>query len=189
MYCVQIVLFKEAVTMNYRAFIEEDEAAFFEVTYYHKPQRWIDNAISIDNPIRDVQNWSSEIKYLNHSNDSISDEINNIPNNTGGIYMFFIKGINLPFIENYIIYIGRSRFTENQNIRKRAKEYFTDKKRPMIIKMFKHWKNHLYYRYYQDTDNRRISDNEIQLIRAILPPLNEVIPERLDVQQTQPAFG
>lgn len=41
----------------------------------------------------------------------------------GGIYMFYIKGICLQFIEDYIVYIGRYKSTDNQNIRKRAKEY------------------------------------------------------------------
>lgn len=187
MCCVQIVLYKKVVAMNYRAFIEEDEAALFEVTYYHKPQRWLDNAINANNPIIDIQNWSQEIKYIDSLNSSISQAINDIPNDTGGIYMFFIKGINLPFIENYIVYIGRCKYTQTQNIRKRAREYFSDE-RPMIKRMFKHWKNHLYYRYYPDTDNQRIDNNEIQLIRAILPPLNEAIPDKLEIRQTVPAF-
>lgn len=174
--------------MNYRAFVVEDKAALFEVVYYHKPQRWLDNAVCINNPIMDMQNWSPEIKYLNSLNNDISDEIKSIPRDTGGIYMFFIKGICLPFIENYIIYIGRCQFTQAQNIRKRAKEYFSDD-RTMIKSMFENWKNHLYYRYYPDTDNQRIHDNEIQLIRAILPPLNEVIPDKLEVQPTIPAFN
>jgi hypothetical protein len=174
--------------MNYRAFIEEDEAALFEVPYYHKPQRWLDNAVNANNPIMDIQNWSQEIKYIDAQNDGISQDIKNIPNNTGGIYIFFIKGITLPFIENYILYIGRCKFTQNQNIRKRAKEYFSDE-RTMIKRMFKHWKNHLYYRYYPDTDSQRIAENEIRLIRTILPPLNEAIPDRLEIQQTVPAFS
>jgi hypothetical protein len=173
--------------MNYRAFVIEDKAVLFEVKYYHKPQRWIDNAVNTGNPIMDVQNWSPEIKYLNNLNNDISDEIKNIPNNTGDIYMFFIKGMCLPFIENYIVYIGRSRFTQVQNIRKRAKEYFSDD-RTMIKLMFENWKSHLYYRYYPDTDNNRIDTNEVQLIRSILPPLNETIPDRIEIQETIPAF-
>ena len=173
--------------MNYRAFIEEDEAALFEVNYYHKPQRWIENAMNAANPMMDEQNWSQEIKYLNPLNDNISLEINNLPNNIGGVYMFFIKGVNLPFIENYILYIGRALSTDSQNIRKRAKEYFSDD-RTMIKRMFKHWKNYLYYQYFPDTDNEAIKRNEVQLIRAILPPLNERIPDRIEIQATIPAF-
>jgi len=173
--------------MRYRAFVEDEDTPF-RIEYYPNPHRWLNNAISSDNPIMDVQNWSQEIKYLNNSNENISEEINNLPTNTGGIYFFFVKGKNLPFIENYIVYIGRCRFSANQNIRKRAKEYFVDR-RPMIKKMFRHWKNYLYYRFYSDTDNANIDSTEIQLIRAILPPLNEVIPDKIDIQNTIPAFN
>ena len=106
--------------------------------------------------------------------------------------MFYIKGICLPFIENYIIYIGRCKSTHKQNIKKRAKEYYTDDylkgKRQMIRSMFNHWKEYLYYRYYPDVDNERIDQNESILIRAILPPYNEVIPDKIDIQPTIPAF-
>jgi hypothetical protein len=171
----------------YRAFIEENDEKLFEVTYYHKPQRWLDNTVDSTNQIMNVQNWSSEIKYLNNSHDAISDEISNMPNDKGGVYMFYIKGICLPFIENYIVYIGRCKYTDSQNIRKRAKEYFNDD-RPMIKTMFKRWKEHLYYRYYHDTDNNNIDSNEVKLIRTILPPFNEVIPDRIEIQTTIPAF-
>jgi len=181
--------------MNYRAFIEDDDTPF-RIEYYHNPSRWIKNAVATDNPIMDVNKWSQEIKYMNKVNEndfSISDDIRNLPTDTGGIYIFFIKGISLPFIENYIVYIGRCQYTEAQNINKRAKEYFVNDylrgERLMIQKMFKHWKDHLYYRYYPDTDNDNIKRNEAQLIRAILPPLNEVIPDKMDIRETIPAFN
>jgi hypothetical protein len=108
-------------------------------------------------------------------------------NDTGGIYVFYIKGLNLSFIENYILYIGRCQFTETQHIRKRAREYYKDT-RDLIVEMFSRWKEHLYYRYYPDTNNERIKNNEIQLIRAILPQYNEVIPDQVDIQDSVPAF-
>lgn len=174
---------------GYRAFIEEDETNIsFQVYYYHNPKRWNDNLIRINNPIRDINNWSSEIKYLNVLGDDISQEIKTLPSDKGGIYMFFIKGLNLSFVENYILYIGRCKYTNAQNIQKRAKEYFRDN-RPMIKKMFRLWKDHLYYRYCPDVDNSKIDSDEIQLIRALLPPLNETIPDKLEPQETVPAFN
>lgn len=173
---------------GYRAFIAEDSENYsYILTYYHNPNRWRDNVIDIDNPIRNVDNWSGEMKYLNQSNDDLSDEIKKLPTNTGGIYIFYIKGLNLPFIENYILYVGRCQFTATQHIRKRAREYYNDK-RDLIMEMFKRWKEHLYYRYYPDTENERIKLNEIQLIRAILPQYNEVIPDRIDIRKSIPAF-
>ena len=55
--------------------------------------------------------------------------------------------------------------------------------------MFSRWKDYLYYRYYPDTDNDRIKNNEIQLIRAILPQYNEVIPDQIDRCDSIPAFS
>ena len=173
---------------TYRAFLADNEInLLYQITYYHNPQRWTDNILEINNPIRIANNWSDEIKYLNDSNDDISDRINQLPDNTGGIYMFFIKGVNLAFVENYIVYIGRCKYTQHQNIKKRAKEYFSED-RSQIVRLFKHWKQNLYYRYYPETNNELIDNLEIKLIRAILPPMNEKIPDRIEVQETVPAF-
>lgn len=174
---------------GYRAFIADDSEAIYRLEYYHNPQRWNDNVLDHDNPIRNIDLWSSEIKYINDAGDGVSAEISNLPNDVGGIYMFYVKGINLPFIENHILYIGRCKITDHQNIRKRAKEYYRDTARQLIVKMFRLWKDHLYYRYYPDTDNDSIDKNEIQLIRSILPPLNELIPDKIDVRPTVPAFN
>lgn len=171
--------------MHYRAFIEDDDTPF-RIEYFHNPNRWRDNPLGANNPIMDINNWSQEIKYIG-TREGIADEICNLPNNTGGVYMFYIKGLSLPFIENYIVYIGRCRLTDSQNIRKRAREYFSDT-RPLIKKMFRLWRDYLYYRFYPDTDNNRIDTNEVQLIRSILPPLNEAIPDRIEIQETIPAF-
>lgn len=173
---------------GYRAFIADDEEPKYRLEYFHNPQRWYDNLLDENNPIRDINLWSLEIKYINEKGDGVSDEINNLPNDVGGIYMFYIKGINLPFMENHILYIGRCKITDTQNIRKRAKEYYKDCNRPLILKMFRLWKDNLYYRFYADTDNESIVKNEIQLIRSILPPLNESIPDKLDIRPTVPAF-
>lgn len=172
--------------MIVRAFID-DENRLFDITYFHNPSRWLEYTIDQNNPIANEANWSKEMKYLNDTNDDISDEIKNIPNNTGGIYMFFIKGLSLTFIEKYIVYIGRCQYTEDQNIRKRAKEYFKDD-RDFIRSMFNHWKEYVYYRYYPDTDNERIIANEALLLNAIWPPFNPTIPSNIDVQPTINAF-
>lgn len=164
----------------------DDQESLHRLDFYHNPYRWNDNLLDKDNPIRDVANWSNEIKYMD--GDKVSNEIKTLPNNTGGIYMFYIKGLNLTFVENHVMYIGRCWYTNKQNIRKRANEYFREKKREKIKKMFKFWKDHLYYRYYKDTDNDRIDRNEVQIIRAILPPMNEAIPDKLIKLPEVPAF-
>ena len=170
---------------KYRAFIRDDDVnEQYVLTYYHNPNRWNDNLLEQDNPIRNMANWSREIKYLNTQNDDISDDIKSLPKDHGGIYMFYIKGINLPFVENYILYIGRCQYTHAQNINKRAKEYFRDER----IEIKRMWKEFLYYRYYPDTNNELIRANEIKLIRAIAPEYNEEIPDKMDIQNSIPAF-
>ena len=173
--------------MTHEAFIVDCDDSNYRVSYYLTPKRWNDNLIDRSNPIVDENNWCEEIKYLDTDNQDISNEIKNIPNTTGGVYMFFIKGLNLPFIEKHIVYIGRCKYTETQNIRKRAIEYFKDT-RPFIRFMFRKWKDYLYYRYYPDTDNDRIDRNEAMLIRAILPPFNETIPKKIEIRTTVSAF-
>lgn len=188
---VQVVSYKfiSDTMAGYRAFVATDpNNNQYLLTYYHNPDRWRDNMVDINSPIRDINNWSEEIKYLNESNDDLSEEIKNLPSDVGGIYIFYIKGVNIPFFENYILYIGRRQLTEHQHIRKRAKEYYTDS-RDLIVEMFSRWKEYLYYRYYPDIDNEKIKIHEVQLIRAILPQYNEAIPDRIDIQDSVPAFN
>ena len=78
---------------GYRAFLDEDETNDnYDLTYYHNPKRWKDNLLEETNPIRDTNKWSKEIKYLNKDNTDFSDDIKNLPKDTGGIYIFYIKG-------------------------------------------------------------------------------------------------
>ena len=110
--------------MLYRAFVaDDDENLKHEVLYYHNPSRWKDNILPTDDPIKDEKKWSVEFKYLNADNSDISNDIKSLPTDTGGLYIFFLKGINLPFFENHILYIGRCKYTRAQNIRKRARYY------------------------------------------------------------------
>ena len=166
--------------------IENEEDKKFDITYYHNPKHWVDNKVDNDNPITQESNWSEEIKY--NDGDKVSQQIDRLPKDTGGIYMFYLKGINLPFIEKYIVYIGRCHYTKNtQYIRKRAKEYDSEK-RPEIVRMKKHWKDYLYYRYFPETNNDQIDKDEVFLIRAIRPPFNSEIPDKIDVQVSTNAF-
>ncbi len=103
--------------MKYRAYNAFNKDKLLEIVFRPNPIRWNDNFIGENNPIRNVANWSSEIKYLR--NGKISKEIKNIPKDTGGIYMFYLKGINLPFAEYYKAehYIHQAKiFTKEQCI-------------------------------------------------------------------------
>ncbi|MBO7494834.1 MAG: hypothetical protein J6T87_11920 [Bacteroidales bacterium] len=174
--------------MRAKAFLNSnDEDKLYDITYYHNPKHWIENKLGDDNPIADEKKWSKEIKY--YEGDAISDDIKNLPTDKGGVYMFYLKGINLSFFENYIVYIGRCHYSEGtQHIRKRAKEYDSDNSRTEIVRMKKYWKDYLFYRYYPETDNDIIDRDEVTLIRAIRPPFNSEIPDKIEVQTTTNAF-
>lgn len=173
--------------MRRSAFLNSnDDDKLYDIVYYHNPKHWIENKIEDSNPIADEKKWSEEIKY--YDGDEVSNKIKELPVDTGGIYMFYLKGINIPFIEKYIVYIGRCHFNKDkQFIRKRAKEYDSDK-RPEIDRMKKYWKKYLYYRFFPETDNEQIDKDEVSLIRAIRPPFNSEIPDKLEVQPSKKAF-
>lgn len=173
---------------SYRAFVYSDsENLQYAVTSYHNPKRWKQNILPENSPLRDASNWSSEMRYFDFSGQDYSNEIKKLPTTTGGVYIFYLKGINLPFIENYILYVGRCRYTPKRNIRKRAKEYYNDK-RELISFMKRQWRDYLYYRFYPDTNNAQIDKNEELLIKAILPMFNERIPDSIERQITVSAF-
>lgn len=135
--------------------------------------------------------WSDYIKYLNERNE-ISAEIKALPNDYGGIYVFFIQGDNLPFCERYLAYIGRARYTDKENLRRRLMQYLResnrkDGKRPLIKKLFFNWKEHLYIRYYKSKDNSIIDKGESALINAILPPFNTKLTD-YKFKEPQKAF-
>lgn len=177
--------------MNIDAFVNaNDSARIYECTYYHDPTRW--NSIPKDTKeILNSQKWSGYIKYLDPEG-NVSDAIKNLPNNEGGIYIFFIQGPTLPSAEMYIAYIGRALFTDGQNIKKRVSQYNRESKRnnarPKISRLFRHWKDYLYVKYFSTKDNELIQQGESALIKAILPPFNDDIPEKIEFKQARKAF-
>lgn len=88
--------------MYYRAFKAYNKDGEYLIEQYPNLLRWKDNFVGEDNPIRDIAKWPSEIKYM--TDGKISDDIKALPSDKGGIYMFYLKGINLPFSEFYILY-------------------------------------------------------------------------------------
>jgi hypothetical protein len=176
--------------MNRDSFLSKYiHSKIYECTYYLDPNRWR----AIPDSIRDIihkQKWSELIKYLD-SDGNLSEELNELPENEGGIYMFFIQGHTLPEFELYPAYIGRALNTDNQNIQKRIKCYLHESqmnKRPKIVQLFESWKDYLYIRYFHTSDNDLIEMEEKVLIRSILPPFNSEIPDRIDFKEPIKAF-
>ncbi len=171
--------------MDLRAFVASRREKAYQIEYVPNKNRWNEFFVGHDNPICQENNWSEEIKYLD--NGALSDKIKSLPTDKGGIYMFYLKGINLPFAEHYILYIGRAQYTDTESINSRARHYIRDE-RELIKLMFDLWDNQLYYRYYPDTDNETINKNEVLLIRAIVPPFNTIIPNNIQEQPEINAF-
>lgn len=148
-------------------------------------QKWDVNEFDLN-----FENWE-KTKYLNDSNDDLHNNLNNIPNNKGGLYMFYINCKTIVGITEMPLYIGRAQFTDNQNLRKRVKEYFqkynrTDE-RPKITKMFNYWADDLYLAYYILDENEDVINIEKKLINSLLLPMNDEIPDQ-EIRQAVKAF-
>lgn len=126
-------------------------------------------------------NWQ-KTKYLNADGDDFDVEINNIPNDSGGLYLFYVKCEIISGITEYPLYVGRAQLTDGQNLRKRVKEYFQhfskNNERPKITKMFMYWAKDLYLAYHVLNDNADIISLEKQLINCLLLPMNDEIPDK-----------
>lgn len=144
----------------------------------HQPM-W--SKYSFDDVDFNIENWTT-IKYLNNEGDSLNSDINDIPNNLGGIYMFSIRCPIIYNITDFPVYIGRALLTEHQNLRKRCKEYYTkwsnSTERPKISKMMELWGGDLHLSYLTFSNNESIKEYEKQLINSLLLPFNEKIPDK-----------
>lgn len=138
-----------------------------------------------------LSEWKT-FKYLNETADDFTEDINLLPNDAGGLYMFHIRCPIIPGMTEFPVYIGRAQLTEGQNLRKRCKEYFQkyarNNERPKITRMFEYWKDHLYLSFKQVGDNPNIVDYEKRLINTLLLPFNDSIPD-VEIKQAIQAFN
>lgn len=131
--------------------------------------------------ILDFPSWKS-IKYLNENGTNLNSAISKIPDNQGGLYLFFVPCPVLPGLTEFPLYIGRAQLTENQNLRKRVKEYFQhymrDDERPKIYRMLKLWGPELMVAYHEFEENSDTIDLEKRIINSTLFPMNDQIPDK-----------
>lgn len=136
------------------------------------------------------QNWKT-IKYLDASGSDFHPDIETVPADTGGLYLFSIVCPVIKGVTEYPAYIGRAQMTEGQNLRKRCREYFTkfsrEDERPLITKLFKYWAANLYFSYLALQENATIIDYEKRLINSLLLPFNTEIPEK-EIRDAVSAF-
>lgn len=122
----------------------------------------------------DELTWN-EVKFLNDDGSALHTDMGNIPNDTGGIYMFQVKSDILPHQVRYPLYIGRARYNgSSYSLRSRCRSYISDD-RLSIQKMIKYWGPHLYISYTTLGSNEEIEDIESWLIGTIIPTFNAKI--------------
>lgn len=159
-----------------------------KIQYTLYPPLWSRHDFSAIN--LDFSTWTT-IKYLNTHATDFHPDISNVPNTTGGLYLFTIKCPIITGITQYPVYIGRAQFSSSQNLRKRCREYFTkyasSNERPKITKMFRFWGEYLYLSFLPLSTNSSIRDIEAQLINSLLLPFNTQIPDQ-EVRQAVDAF-
>lgn len=115
------------------------------------------------------------VKFLDEKGD-LHEELKEIPADKGGIYIFILNPNIVPGAHTYIMYIGRAQYTSNKNLRKRCRDYLRDM-RPKIATMRETWGKELYIKYLPLNDNETIRKVEKELIRVIIPPFNDRIPD------------
>lgn len=121
-------------------------------------------------------------KYLNSTGKGFHKDVDLIPNNSGGLYLFFVKCKIITGLTEYPLYIGRAQYTGGQNLRKRVKEYFqkysNNTERPKIYRMLRYWGKELYVAYYPLATNAAIVNVERDIINSLLLPMNDAIPDQ-----------
>ncbi len=175
--------------MNNNAFELGEEIQVRLVEYRLHPDMWLKYDLTKIN--LKFNNWKT-IKYLNNDGTDFNNEIENIPNNKGGLYMFSIGCPIIPGFTEYPVYIGRAQYTGGQNLRKRCKEYFQkysrQDERPKITRIFKYSAKELFLSVLTIEDFMNdTKDLEIKLINSLLLPFNDEIPEK-DLKQAVKAF-
>jgi len=136
-------------------------------------------------------NWQS-IKYLNDDGTALNENIDEVPGDAGGLYLFYVKCPLIIGLTEYPLYLGRAQLTAGQNLRKRIKEYFQhyarNNERPKITRMIKYWGNELFLAYYPVDENEEIINIEKDLINSSLFELNDKIPDT-QISQAVNAFN
>jgi hypothetical protein len=130
----------------------------------------------------EFQNWKS-IKYLKDDcSGFIDSEINKLPNDKGGLYLFYLPCEIIPALTYFPLYIGRAQKTNNQNLKKRVKEYFqhyaNDDERPKIYRMLRTWGSQIRVAYLELEDNQETINLEEDIINSLLLPMNDKIPDK-----------
>ncbi|MCI9007949.1 MAG: hypothetical protein HFI13_07550 [Lachnospiraceae bacterium] len=116
------------------------------------------------------------VKYMNEDGTKLNQEVETVPDDAGGVYLFLLKPEIIPGVHLYIMYIGRARRMKKFSLRQRCKAYYKDT-RPEITMMRELWGAQLYFRYLVLENDELIAEVEEELLRVIIPPCNTRIPK------------
>lgn len=121
-----------------------------------------------------------KIPYFDKDITKLSDEVNSIPNDKGGIYLYVLENPVVPDTGRYIMYVGRARKTKWENLRTRAKSHFAQYKRAeensRLARLYEKWAPYVYFMYIPLNSNEVIDQVEDELIVALTPPCNIKYP-------------
>jgi len=162
----------------------------FTRSFTINPTLWTD-AVEINSHMS-IDDFN-ELKYVRNDLSYYDEEVNNLPDNKGGLYFFYIKPPVLFGKIQYLVYIGRARLTHNQNLKKRCREYFydfrnvnkDDTRTRKVKRMIQRWGKYLYLHYVEIDDNSLIDSLESLLINNIRPPFNSAIPKKVYYSPTE----
>lgn len=164
--------------MDQAAFELGEHIKLRELPYKLSPMLWNKWDLDLD---LSFDKWTS-IKFLNVNATGFHKSISKVPNDKGGLYLFYVKCKTITGITEYPFYIGRAQLTKGQNLRKRVREYYTkfyrQDERPKITKMFNYWSKELYLAFIEIEENDEIIDLEKKIINSLLLPLNDKIPDK-----------
>lgn len=121
-----------------------------------------------------------KIKYFNDDTRKLSEEVDKLPNNKGGIYLYVIENPIIPNSGSYIMYVGRARKTASESLKKRAKshyaQYIRHEENERLERLFDNWWSYIYFIYVPIDENDEIDLIEDELITALTPPCNKEYP-------------
>lgn len=120
----------------------------------------------------------NKIKYFD--GETLSEEINILPTDKGGVYIYVLENSVLECAGSYIMYVGRARKTNAENLRARAKSHYSKyvrhEENERLEKLFDKWKKYVYLLYLPLEGNPEIDLAEKELILALTPPCNKDYP-------------
>ena len=132
-----------------------------------------------------------KIQFFDGSSASLSSEVDNIPNDKGGIYFYVLENPFVPEFGKYIMYVGRAHKTAYASLRQRAKSHYSDfvnaRENSSLARLYSDYAPYVRFHYVPVDGNDVIDKVEEELIVSLTPPCNDKIPS-VRLRQKMRAF-